>query len=544
MKSIKKRGIGFIIGVCMTLGVINSPVIASDSCSSKLFSVTIDNQLSIGDVIDNLADTCGLTVIVKDEAARMRMNKKLYYVKLKNSTLNGFLNTILKDNDLHYTLRGNKLSISYLITRTFRIHYISGQRVGRSTANVTIANSQNSASSTGGIGGDKESSNASSVSKTGISIESNDEFQFWKTVENEIQRILIGAADNGTHYTRTGTDKWTGPDGKIWEYNPLAPIVNPEAGMITVTGTERQINRVARYIHTLTKQIKQQVLIDVRILAVSFDNSSTTGVDWTQLYSLQNFTVNTLKMAQKNVAAYSFDDIKGAIGSTGAHKPVDEEFVDNSSPTSGSLVRLSGTTQVSEIIKFLGTQGDVKYISSPRVMTLNNQPALISVGRELFYKIQSATTASGGGGAVAAQGELIDSVFAGILLDITPEIDERGMITLKINPSISETATAVSDVSNALRSIPPDLIRRQIASVVKVKDGEHAILGGLITSKTGVKVNKVPLLGDLPLLEYAFKHEEKVETVEELVLIITPHIIKNGKSVSLKDLGYTKVNEK
>jgi len=176
-------------------------------------------------------------------------------------------------------------------------------------------------------------------------------------------------------------------------------------------------------------------------------------------------------------------------------------------------------------------------------MTLNNQPALISVGRELFYKIQSASTASGGGGAVAAQGELVDSVFAGILLDITPEIDENGYITLKINPSISETVDSVS-ADNATRKIPPDLLRRQIASVVKVKDGEHAILGGLITSKTGYKVNKVPLLGDIPLLEYAFKHEEKIETVEELVLIITPHIVKHSKSVSLKDLGYTKLNEK
>jgi general secretion pathway protein D len=138
---------------------------------------------------------------------------------------------------------------------------------------------------------------------------------------------------------------------------------------------------------------------------------------------------------------------------------------------------------------------------------------------------------------------LVDSVFAGILLDITPEIDANGLITLKINPSISETVDAVS-ANNALRKIPPDLLRRQNASVVKVKDGEHAILGGLITSKTGYKVNKVPLLGDLPLLEYAFKHEEKIETVEELVLIITPHIVKSAKSVSLKDLGYTKLNEK
>jgi len=531
MRYIKKRGIGLIVGVLMALGTGHSPLVASEGCSSKLFSVTIDNQLSISDVIENLADTCGMTVIVKDEAARMRLNKKLYYVKLKNSTLRGFLNTVLKDNDLHYTLNGNKLTISYLITRTFRIHYISGQRIGKSTANVTIANSQNAVSSTGGVGG--SSGSGSNMSKTGISIESNDEFQFWKTVETEIQRILVGAGDNSTHYTRSG-DTWIGPDGKVWEYNPLAPIVNPEAGMVTVTGTERQINRVARYIHALSKQIKQQVLIDVRILSVSFDDSTTTGVDWAQLYSLQNFTVSSLRMAQKNVASYTFDAIEGITDAT---------FAPNTQPTSANVVNITGSAQLQQVIKFLGTQGDVKAISSPRVMTLNNQPALISVGKELFYKIQSASTASGGGGAVAAQGELVDSVFAGILLDITPEIDGNGMITLKINPSISETVDAVGG-NNALRRIPPDLLRRQIASVVKVKDGEHAILGGLITSKTGYKVNKVPLLGDLPLLEYAFKHEEKIEKVEELVLIITPHIVKNSKSVSLKDLGYSKVNEK
>jgi len=281
--------------VIMTAVIALSSTASAENCSSKLFSVTIDSKLSIGDVVENLADTCGLTVVVKDEAARKRMNKKLYYVKLKNSTLKGFLNTILKDNDLHYTLNGNKLSISYLITRTFRIHYISGQRIGKSTANVTIANSQNSASSTGGVGGGSGGgSGGNSSSKTGISIESNDEFQFWKTVETEIQRILIGAADSSMHYTHTG-DTWTGPDGNVWEYNPLAPIVNPEAGMITVTGTEKQIARVARYINVLSRQIKQQVLIDVRILTVQFDNSRTSGVDWSQLYSLQNFTVNTLR---------------------------------------------------------------------------------------------------------------------------------------------------------------------------------------------------------------------------------------------------------
>jgi len=529
MKKVRNLGVKFIITCAMMLGVTNTLV--AGNCSTKLFSVTIDSKLTISDVIENLADTCGLSVIVRDEAAKKRMNKKLYYVKLKNSTLKGFLNTILKDHDLHYTLSGNKLKISYLITRTFRVHYISGQRVGKSSANVTIADS--STSNPGAASGGSGSNPAESGSKTGIAIESNNEFKFWKTVAEEIQRILIGAGDGSTHYTKTGGG-WTGPDGQVWEYNPLAPIVNPEAGMVTVTGTDRQINRVARYIHTLSKQIKQQVLIDLRILTVTFDDSKTTGVDWSQLYGLQNMTINTLVMSQKNVASYAFDAFDGIT---------EAEFLPGAQPRNAQVVSMTGSTDVSEVVKFLNTQGNVKAISSPRVMTLNNQPALISVGRELFYKLRSTSALGGGQNSNTAEGETVDSVFAGILLDITPEIDENGMITLKINPSISDTIQDIPSGGIA-RDIPPDLIRRQIASVIKVKDGEHAILGGLIFSRTGTKVNKVPLLGDIPLLEYAFKHEEKINKVEELVMIITPHIIKNPKSVSLKDLGYTKLNEK
>jgi len=519
MRTIQKIGVRLLILCTIILGL--SSHLSANSCSTKLFSVTIDSKLTIGDVIDNLADTCGLTVIVKDDAAKLRMNKKLYYVKLKNSTLKGFLNTILKDNDLNYSLEGNKLKISYLITRTFRIHYISGDRAGKSTANVTIANSNNAASS-----------DSSSHSKTGISIESNDEFKFWKTVEKEIQRILIGAADGSTHYVRSG-ETWTGPDGKVWEYNPLAPIVNAEAGMVTVTGTDRQISRVAKYVYTLTQQIKSQVLIDVRIISVSFDDSTTTGVDWSQLYKLQNFTINSLSMAQRNITSYVFDNTEGIT---------ETEFLPNTEPRNAQLVNITGHAEVTEVVKFLSTQGDVKSISSPRVMTLNNQAALISVGTEIFYKIKSSSTTSSGTGAVAAEGESVDSVFSGILLDITPEIGKGGWVTLKINPSISDALDATP--SDGVRTIPPDLVRRQIASVIRVKDGEHAILGGLISTRTGFKDNKVPLLGDMPLIGDLFKHQEKINKVEELVLIITPHIIGNSKSTSLKDLGYSKLNEK
>ncbi|HHD80939.1 MAG TPA: hypothetical protein ENK99_05025 [Campylobacterales bacterium] len=76
-----------------------------------------------------------------------------------------------------------------------------------------------------------------------------------------------------------------------------------------------------------------------------------------------------------------------------------------------------------------------------------------------------------------------------------------------------------------------------------MQDGEHVILGGLISSKTGTKVSKVPLLGDLPLLDHIFKREVKINSVDELVLIITPHIVNKDKELSLEDLGYRKLQD-
>ena len=500
------RGILIVIGALFVSGISAS----AQECNDKLFSVTIDSSLTIGDAIENLAETCDLTLIVKDSGARHRLDKKLYYVKLKNASIRSFLDTILNENDLNYELKGNRLSISYLVTRTFKVHYISGKRSGKSNAHVTIANA-----SAGGKAGS---------SKTGTSITSDDSFKFWETVKNELHRILVSAGDGGTHYTKV-ENAWIGPDGQKWEYNPLEPIINPEAGMITVTGTSRQIKRVARYIESLAKQIKQQVLIDVKILTVTFDNSRHTGVDWSQLYGLQNFTIDTLSLTEKNINKLKHDKegIKEFEWTTGDKK------------NEASALKITSHATVGEVVKFLKTQGDVRSVSSPRIMTLNNQSALISVGQELYYKLKTSTKIEGN----TAEGETINSVFAGILLDITPEIDARGMVTLKINPSISETLKPITN--DGARSMPPDLVRRQMASVIKVRDGDHAILGGLISSKTGTEVHKVPLLGDIPLLEYAFKSESKTEEIEELVIIITPHIIKNNRGISLKDLGYKRL---
>ena len=479
-----KKNITMIITWSLFFGFTQ---LQANSCRTQMFTVTLDSALTYGDVIENLADECGLTLIVKDKEAKKRLQEHLYFVKLHNASLHEFLDVILTENNIGYELDGNRLKISYLKTKSFHLHYISGERTGKSNAHVTIANSSNGSSG----GGKSSEGDTSSGSKTGVSIESSDNFRFWSKISAELHALINRPEDN---------------------YEAPAPIVNQEAGMITVTGNPQQLKRVSVYIDKISKQLKSQVLIDVNILSVTFDDSATTGIEWSQLYNLQNVAIKTQLSRGGGV------------------------------PNSKAIIA-DGSLQINDMVKFLKTQGDVRSISNPKVLTLNNQPALISVGNELFYKIQSGSTESTGGGVSTTNNEEVNSVFAGILLDITPEISDDNSITLKINPSISDTLDAVQRDDSGSRNIPPDLSRKQISSVVTIQDGQHVILGGLISSKTGTKISKVPLLGDLPLLDHLFKREVKIDSVEELVLVITPHIIKKDKELSLEDLGYRKLKD-
>jgi len=505
-----------ILKAAVILALGTTSYINAHSCEDQLFSVTIKKELSIEDAIDNIAETCGLSVVVKDVAAQAKLKKKLYYVKLKNATLYNFLDTVLKDNNLNYRLKGNKLEISYLTTKTFKVHYIASDRIGSSSANINIANA--------GKGKGKETSSAS-----GMTISSNDKFNFWSKLKDELHKIMVTSGDGSLHFKKSNDGTWVGPNGEKWQYNPLEPIIDPEAGLVTVTGTPRQIQRVSKYISSLAKQIKTQVLIDVKILSVTLNSDKQTGIDWSQLYGLQNFSINTLSVANKNTTEWKIEN----------GKITEAKFADIGTHHS-RLLDIRGNATIDDIIKYLKTQGTVKTVSNPKVMTLNNQPALISVGKELFYKTKTSTSSSTKEGETTTN-ETIDSVFAGILLDITPEIDKRGMITLKINPSITETDGPIGTAGT--RTMPPDLIRRQISTVIKVKNGQHAILGGLISTAESTVDSKVPLLGDIPLFGEAFKKTRKIKKVEELVVIITPKITDGKKSLSLKNLGYRSITK-
>lgn len=481
----------------------------SADCTYQLFNISSDRGTKISEFVDQLSEECAFTVIVSDPQAERVLKRSLNKTNLKNMTIDEVLGIILTENNLSYTLEDNLLKVSYVQTKTFNIDYILSQRTGTSNTDI-ILSSKSGTEGTGTTGSAASSQQSSGESETGIAINTTDEVKFWEELDLELQRVLNRPEDT---------------------YQAEAPIINKNSGMVTVSATVKQLKRLKVYLEELQKKVQYQVLIDVNLLGVTLSDGAQTGVDWSQLYALQNFNLTADLMKFRNVD--SFTD--GSI----------QDVVVPGADASASLIRMAGGGSLNEVIKFLNTQGDVKAISNPKVLTLNNQPALITVGTEFFYRVEQATNQQGAGGGVVAtvQNTVINSVFAGVLLDITPEISHDGTITLKINPSVTQTRETLS-ADNSERTMPPDLDRRQLAAVVTVKDGERVILGGLINTKKYKKTNQVPLLGSIPVLGYLFKYEEEQNDVEELVMVIEPHIIqKEGSNVTLSDLGYTGINE-
>ena len=472
-------------------GTLLSILLSSNSfadCSYELFSISSTRDTKIIDFIEQLSDECEFSIIVSDPHTEKYLNKNLNKTHLKNLTINEVLKIILEENNLSYNLENNILKISYLTTKIFSIDYILSQRISTASTDVTLSSSSSAGTS-------KSAQGKTSTADSGIKIESNDEVKFWEELDLEFQSIL-----NRPH------DK----------YKAEKPIINKNAGLVTVSATYTQLKRLEEYLNNLQSKVQLQVMIDVQLLSVTMSSGKTTGIDWQQLYALQNI----------NIEAGFGEGTKS----------------DGTSPA--NYISVQGAGSLSEIIKFLKSQGEVSSISNPKVLTLNNQPALITAGTEYFYKITSTETLASGTSGTQSENEEVQSVFAGVLLDITPEISDDRTITLKINPSLSETIDDLSVLSSSGRSMPPDLNRRQLSSVVTLKDGNRIILGGLINTKNVKNSNKIPLLGDIPGISSLFSFEEITRQVQELVIIIEPHIIdKNNKSISLSKLGYEGISE-
>lgn len=204
-------------------------------------------------------------------------------------------------------------------------------------------------------------------------------------------------------------------------------------------------------------------------------------------------------------------------------------------PSAVGAVAIGGI--YAEVLDFLRTQTDTKYLARPRLLTLNNETAEISVTKDEVVtrkNVWITNAAEAGGGHWEQEYERATSLDltregVGIFLRLTPFINqETGEITMVINPKASSTAQS-PQITDQI-ALDPEV--RSTKSVVKVKDGETIVVGGLIHQQSSETLTKVPILGDIPIIGALFRHKNKAKDIErELLVFITPHIVKDTKDL-------------
>jgi len=321
-------------------------------------------------------------------------------------------------------------------------------------------------------------------------------FDFWGKIEEKITDLLRNNYVIDPNYNII----------KQYQPEPFKPIVDKDSGMVIVTGTSKQLKAVDKFIKNLMHSLTKEVLIDVHIYSVELSSSHKTGIDWSQM---------NINMNANNV-------------------PLKGKYLGGS-----QSVFNSATFNLSGLINFLAQNGNVNSVSNPKIVTLNNQQAIISVGDTIYYKYASSVVTDQNGNPQTQY--TIESKFVGVVLDITPQIDDNGNIILSIAPRISSFRDLNQIANaNAVRDMPPDTKDNTMLSVVKLKDNQTLVLGGLITDDKSLQVNGVPVLKEIPILKYLFSSREKVTSKKELVFVITPHIINFKTHKTLRDLGFDK----
>ncbi len=498
-------------------------------CDDKVFSnLSASRGTTISQMLEQLSSRCSFSITVKDDTADALLEKELNTINLRDFTLKDVFDFMLSENGLDYEYQNGVLRVSSFTTKTFKVDYIGTSRSAKTVFAPNGGASQSGSSSSTQTGLPSTSSGGSTYEST------DDKFEFWKQLEKDIESILRPHNTSKISMTRkevaTDATRAEASTTKTSATKTNDIIINAQAGLITITASKQQLSEVQKYLDTVLDRLHRQVFIDVQILSVTLNKTNTTGIDWSKLYSAVSLKATYGSIT--SVGSMTIDNSSGVITEAG------------SAPYNLSqYFRVSGGVDLTDFVKFLRTQGDVKTVSNPKVMTLSSQPALIMSGDVIFYpKVSGGTSATATTGATNPSVETIP-LNVGVTLDITPEIMDDTNILLKINPTSSNCITTncplqTVQVAGVAYNIAPNIAQKQLSSVVKVADGERIILGGLIKDSTGTDTKKVPLLGDIPLLGYLFKQEVDSKVMEEMVIVITPHIVKKDKPLTLKELGY------
>ncbi len=264
---------------------------------------------------------------------------------------------------------------------------------------------------------------------------------------------------------------------------------------VIVTDISGRVKMMAKVIEKLDTTTPQ-VLIEAKIVETVLTDAENLGIDWTTTASISG---------SSRPISYPFK-----IGGTQNRFAGDIDVPDSGDVSYGTL-SFAGLEAVFEALK---SRTDTNILSNPKIVTLDNQEAVIKVAKTIRVIIGTTTDANS---VVTTNREKID---VGITLTVTPHVNSAGFITLEVAPEVSEAITEVVDGEEQTVKHT-----KKTTTNVMVKDGDTLVIGGLIKDKVTDLKKKIPFLGDIPIIGLVFRKSEKAIEKTDLIIFITPHII-------------------
>lgn len=399
-------------------------------------------------------------------------------------------------------------------SQVFNVNYLDLKRKGSSRTRISsgqvtqappsstptpgTAGSTASGSTTGGFAnpGASGSNSANQRSFSGAQVSTQTDSDFWDTLEKSL-KTLIGEEDGR----------------KI--------IADPLSGTVLVRAMPRELMDVEQYLKTLQNSVNRQVIIEAKIVEVQLNDAFQSGVNWTSFIDIQGTS----------------RELTAGVFGTGLASP-QNNIVNANASTLSSVFNLNAHIgDFDALLELLKTQGDVQVLSSPRVSTVNNQKAIIKVGTDEYF-VTDLDLETDVANSVSNQSAdvTLTPFFSGVALDVTPQIDEEGSITLHVHPAISEVTEdpkRISISSSTSFSLPLATSSiRESDTIVRARNGQVVVIGGLMQDVARDAVTSTPFFGDLPMVGNAFRHTRKVSRKTELVILLRPVVVSNDATWS------------
>lgn len=475
-------------------------------------------------------------------------------LSLKSVTVREALDSIRDMYGYDYAFQGTRITVqpNTMQTRLYQVSYLATKRGGGSATRVSSSNGGGAASGTGvASSGLNESTTVFTGQSTdfwfdvgqALAITLNCDYELQRGANSQTTAASPAAVSMNQALTQR-LEKLQCPEGRNF-------VVNQQSGVVMVRAMPNELREIGRLFKAMQANIERQVMIEAKILEVELSEGYQSGINWA------SFNKNGGHRWSNNANTDNFAFPGG--------RPFNGSTTDITvSPTDGTTVTttdayaaaaLTGTTGIlktfsaagalglafqatnfAAIINFLQTQGNVYVMSSPRIATLNNQKAVLKVGSDDYFVTSvtppSYTSSGATGSSTSVNPPTITAqpFFSGVSLDVTPQVDESGLITLHVKPAV----TKVSDKEKVINfgtlgsySLPyASASVKETDSIVRVRDGMIVAIGGLMSQSQSDDNARVPGLGDVPVFNAFFKQNAVARGKREMVILLKPTVIR------------------